>query len=159
MANSEEKPIFMHKMDPPSKHQDFKGEDVDDYEDEVWDKGCDWFRLFCLKRRRNNIDETDTLLHQSGEHRETWWKSKVKKLKEFSEKLAGPKWKNFIRKMSGYCNKRKTQKNRFQYDAYSYALNFDDGADKEGDDLLQGFSSRFAAPPFADERQRAGSGL
>ncbi|XWS70793.1 hypothetical protein CRYUN_Cryun03dG0079400 [Craigia yunnanensis] len=156
MTNSEEKPIFMYK-NSPSKYQDIRGEDVDNHEEEVWDKGCDWFSLFCLKWRQNDIDETDTLLHQRGEHTETWWKSKLKKLKEVSEKLAGPKWKNFIRKMSGYCSKRKTQKNRFQYDPYSYALNFDDGADKEGDDLLQDFSSGFAAP-FADERQRAGSG-
>ncbi|XP_022749577.1 uncharacterized protein LOC111299004 [Durio zibethinus] len=116
------------------KHQDTQGEDVDDQEDEVWGKGCDWFGLFCLKWRPNDIDETDqSLLHQRREHRETWCKSKLKKLKEVSEKLAGPKWKNFIRKTSGYCNKRKTQKNRFQYDPYSYALNFDNGG-KEGDD-------------------------
>ncbi|XP_022729254.1 uncharacterized protein LOC111284680 [Durio zibethinus] len=159
MASSEEKPIFMHK-NPPSKHQDVKVElDVDlEHEDEVLGKGCDWFSFFCLNWRRNDIDETDSLLPQRGEHTETWWKCKLKKLKEVSEKLAGPKWKNFIRKMSGYCNKRKTQKNRFQYDPFSYALNFDNGADKEGDDLHQDFSSRFAAP-FADERQRAGSGM
>ncbi|XWS17039.1 hypothetical protein CRYUN_Cryun33cG0033400 [Craigia yunnanensis] len=158
MTNSEEKPIFMHK-NSPSKYQYMQGEDVDDdHEDEVWGKGCDWFSLFCLKCRRNDIDETDhSLLLQRGEHKETWWKSKLKKLKEVSEKLAGPKWKNFIRKMSGYCNSWKTQKNRFQYDPYSYALNFDNGADK-GDDLLRDFSSRLAAP-FADERQRAGSGM
>ena len=145
-------------MNSPSKHQDVKVEDVDDHEEEVWGKGCDWFSLFCLNWRRNDIDETDTLLHQSGEHTETWWKSKLEKLKEASEKLAGPKWKNFIRKMSGYCNKRKTRNNKFQYDPYSYALNFDNAADKEGDDLLQYFPSRFAAP-FEDERQGAGSGM
>ncbi|XVF88231.1 hypothetical protein PTKIN_Ptkin19aG0033400 [Pterospermum kingtungense] len=148
MANSEDEPLFMHKNSPP-KHQDMQGEDVDDHEDEVWGKGCDWFSLFCLKWRRNGMDETDdSLLHHRGEHKERWWKSKVKKLKEVSEKLAGPKWKNLIRKISGYCNNRKTQKNRFQYDPYSYALNFD----KDGDDDLL-FSSRFAAP-FA-----AGSGV
>ena len=89
----------------PSKYQCKQGEDVDDdHEDEFWDKGCDWFNLFCLKYRQNDIDETDhSLLLQRGEHTETWWKSKLKKLKEVSEKLAGPKWKNFIRKMSGYC--------------------------------------------------------
>ncbi|XVE98478.1 hypothetical protein REPUB_Repub03eG0109900 [Reevesia pubescens] len=162
MANSEEKPIFMYNNNSPSKHQDLPGElEVDyEHEDEVWGEGCDCFSIFCLKWRRNDIDETDTLLmrHRGAEHSsETWCKSKLNKLKEVSEKLAGPKWKNFIRKMSGYCNKRKTQKNMFQYDSYSYALNFDTGADK-GDDLPQDFTSRFAAP-FADDRQRAGSGM
>lgn len=159
MANSEQKPILMPKL------QDI---DVDHEEEEVWgSKGCDWFSLFCLKWRRNGIDDEtdDTLLHQRGGDQaaeETLWKRKLKKLKQFSEKIAGPKWKNFIRKMSGYCsgNKRKkSQKNRFQYDPYSYALNFDNGdddADKRGDEsLLQGFTSR-----FANDRQRgAGSGL
>ncbi|XVF34489.1 hypothetical protein REPUB_Repub18cG0063000 [Reevesia pubescens] len=159
MTNSEEKPFFMHQ-NSPLNHQDLQGDqlDVDDEheEDEVRGKGCDWFSLFCLRFGRHDIHESDTLLHKrGGEHSETWWKCKLKKLKEVSEKLAGPKWKNFIRKMSGYCHKQKTQKNRFQYDPYSYTLNFDNGADREGDDLLQDFSSRFAAP-FADERQRAG---
>ncbi|XVF47964.1 hypothetical protein PTKIN_Ptkin03bG0152200 [Pterospermum kingtungense] len=145
----------MHKHSP-SKLQNI---DVDDdHEEEVWGgRGCDWFSLFCLKWPRNDIDETeDTLLQRRGEKAETLWKRKLKKLKEVSEKLAGPKWKNFIRKMSGYCNKKKTQTKRFQYDPYSYALNFDNGdADKEGHGyLLHDFSSR-----LADDRQRAGSAM
>ncbi|KAE8657920.1 Homeobox protein knotted-1-like 3 [Hibiscus syriacus] len=150
MTNYQEKPIFM------------KAElDVDqvEYEDEVWGKGCSCFSLFCFKRRRfNDDDESDSLLHRRGEEQtETWWKPKLNKLKQVSEKVAGPKWKNFIRKMSGYCHQRKCQKNRFQYDACSYALNFDNGADK-GDDLLRNFSSRFAAP-FEDDRHRTRPGL
>ncbi|OMO52283.1 hypothetical protein CCACVL1_29290 [Corchorus capsularis] len=135
-----------------------QGDEVD--EDEVWDNGCDWCSLFCLKRRR----ETDSLLHHGGDNQtaaETWWKHKLKKVKQVSEKVAGPKWKNFIRKMSGYFNKRKAQKNRFQYDPYSYALNFDNSDDNGygGDEYLvhQDFPHRFA-PPFADDqKQRAGS--
>ncbi|KAB2076656.1 hypothetical protein ERO13_A06G050000v2 [Gossypium hirsutum] len=146
MKNSQENPIFMQA----------------EVEDEgVWGKGCGCFNLFCLKRRRsyNHINESNTLLHQRGEqHTEEWWKCKLNKLKQFSEKVAGPKWKNFIRKMGGYCDKRKDQKNRFQYDPCSYALNFDEGDDKEADDLLRGFSSRFTAP-FEHDRQRVPSGL
>ncbi|GMJ07251.1 hypothetical protein HRI_004394300 [Hibiscus trionum] len=150
MANSQEKSIFMQAE-----------LDVDqvEYEDEVRGNGCSCFNLFCFKWRRfNDIHESDTLLHRRGEeHTETWWKSKLNKLKQVSEKIAGPKWKNFVRKMSGYCHKRKCQKNRFQYDPCSYALNFDNGADK-GDDLLRNFSSRFAAS-FEDDRQQARPGM
>ncbi|KAE8735429.1 Homeobox protein knotted-1-like 3 [Hibiscus syriacus] len=147
MAISQEKPIFMQ-------------EEMDvDHGDEFWGKGCSCFNLFCFKRRRFN-DESDTLLHRrSEEDAETWWKSKLDKLKQLSEKMAGRKWKNFVRKMGGYFHQRKCQKNKFQYDACSYALNFDDGDDdKEGDDLLRNFSSRFAAP-FEDDRQRVRSGM
>ncbi|GMI97621.1 hypothetical protein HRI_003431400 [Hibiscus trionum] len=151
MPNSQEKPIFM-QPEP----------DVDrvEYEDEVWGQGRGCFNLFCFKWRPfNDADESDALLHQRGEeHTVTWWKSKLNSLKQVSEKIAGPKWKNFIRKMSGYCHKRKCRKNKFQYDADSYALNFDDGADGGGDDLLRNFSSRYAAP-FEDDRQRARSGV
>lgn len=151
MGNSKDdhEPFFVHKNSQGKDHVD----------DQDWgNKGCNWCNLFCFKWLRRNIDMDETnqysLLQkrQRGEQStETWWKSKVKKLKQVSEKVAGPKWKNFIRKMSGYCNnyrKKAQKKNRFQYDPHSYALNFDNGnADKElGDEY---FSSRFAA----NERQ------
>ncbi|KAL4285131.1 hypothetical protein GQ457_16G004610 [Hibiscus cannabinus] len=153
MSNSQEKPLFMH-AEP----------DVDrvEFEDEVRGEGRGCFNLFCFNWGRfNDVDESDALLHRrSDEQTETWWKSKLNKLKQVSEKIAGPKWKNFIRKMGGYCHKqRKCRRNKFQYDADSYALNFDDGADNGGDDLLRNFSSRYAAPFEDDRQQRARSGM
>jgi hypothetical protein len=50
---------------------------------------------------------------------------KLKKVKEASEIVAGPKWKTFIRKIGAYIKKRKQRNNQAQYDAESYTLNFD----------------------------------
>ncbi|WCJ30354.1 hypothetical protein M5689_011919 [Euphorbia peplus] len=70
-----------------------------------------------------------------------WTDEKLKKMKEFSEILAGPKWKNFIRRY-GLNKKRRMQ--QLQYDPQSYALNFDDGTSKEIDFGFPNFSARFA---------------
>ncbi|KAK8683024.1 hypothetical protein V6N13_039099 [Hibiscus sabdariffa] len=120
MASSQEKPIFMqvHRVE---------------YEDKVRGNGCSCFSIFCFKWRPfNDVDESYTMLHRRGKgHTGTWWKSKLNKMKEVSEKIAGPKWKNFIREVSGSWHKRECQNNRFQYDpcSYAYALNFDIGDD------------------------------
>lgn len=64
--------------------------------------------------------------------RESWWKKRVKKVKEISEFIAGPEWKTLIRRISNSLNeinmKRKSHM-QFQYDPQSYRLNFDDGSD------------------------------
>ncbi|XP_019197990.1 PREDICTED: uncharacterized protein LOC109191783 [Ipomoea nil] len=87
--------------------------------------------------------------------RGSWLGEKLKKLKEFSEVVAGPKWKNALRKIGKYCNPKKGKTTAFQYDAESYALNFADGMpEEEGDGLLRNFSTRFAAPG-----QRVGGGM
>ena len=65
----------------------------------------------------------------------------------------GPKWKTFIRKISGYGRKQQQQKNRFQYDEHSYALNFNSGAQSEDDDMPPSFSARFSAPFPSTRRQ------
>ncbi|CAI0629559.1 unnamed protein product [Linum tenue] len=85
----------------------------------------------------------------------SWVMSQVKKLKEVSEMVAGPKWKNFIRK-----KQRRNQK--FNYNAESYALNFDCGLEEEEYDYVPGFSQRFAAAAAAvpvDNRNREAFGL
>lgn len=68
---------------------------------------------------------------------------KLKKLKEVSEMVAGPKWKNLVRRIGGYL-KGKKQRNKFQYDPESYALNFDE--EDDDDCPPTGFSARFAVP-------------
>ncbi|KAL7221821.1 hypothetical protein ACSBR1_023711 [Camellia fascicularis] len=111
--------------------------------------GCDCFRLFCFERQQSNDGEARHLLEQEGEHKETWLVNKLKRVKEASELLAGPKWKNFIRRFSKYFNKKK--RTQFQYDPQSYTLNFDHDLDGEGDGLLLGFSSRLASHFFSNE--------
>lgn len=74
----------------------------------------------------------------------------MKELKEYSELVAGPKWKNLVRKIGKYFNpKRSSAKTtQFQYDSDSYALNFDNGdsVGEDDDGLLRNFSSRYAVP-------------
>ncbi|KAK6944400.1 hypothetical protein RJ641_025502 [Dillenia turbinata] len=129
----------------------------DDYEDAATNSGCGncfgRFLSFNNYRRVNNNNNNNK--DQKGVEKESWVSEKLKKLKEFSELIAGPKWKTFIRKLGGYCNNRKSKrsKTQFQYDAQSYALNFDDDNGADGDDdyrLFHSFSARFAAPVSSD---------
>ncbi|CAL5327232.1 hypothetical protein CsSME_00006906 [Camellia sinensis var. sinensis] len=73
------------------------------------------------------------------------------KVREWSEIVAGPRWKTFIRRFNR--NKSGGSKHaNFQYDPLSYALNFDDGsaqiADLEDEHGFPNFSSRYAAIPM-----------
>lgn len=122
----------------PLKENGREGEeDFDEYENTVSAKGCgfDCFGLFSFKTRRRG-NEYDNLLHE-GEYRlgETWWNEKLKEVKEVSELCAGPKWKNFIRMIGRYFSFKRNKHSNFQYDPQSYALNFDSGFDREGDDF------------------------
>ncbi|XP_020169273.1 uncharacterized protein [Aegilops tauschii subsp. strangulata] len=97
----------------------------------------------------------------AGAERRRWWRRGVDalmKVREWSELVAGPRWKTFIRRFrrghhrhgggAGAGGGRK-----LNYDALSYALNFDEGhgASPEGPGGefpgYPDFSTRFAAPP------------
>lgn len=81
-----------------------------------------------------------SLLHGGELREESWVINKAKEVKEFTEVVAGPKWKNFIRKLGKYTNKSRMAECR-QYDPQSYALNFDDGFDdfqQDNDNALLG---------------------
>lgn len=82
-----------------------------------------------------------------------WWLSAFMKLREWSEVVAGPRWKTFIRRFNknsrGCCGMKN---GKFQYDALSYALNFDDGVGEQNvhfDNVFRDFSSRYAAIPIS----------
>ena len=114
--------------------------------------GCGCFRGLSLRWWQGHDEEGKRLLDQKGEGGETWVMEKLRKAKEVSEVIAGPKWKTFIRKISGYGKKQ--QKNRFQYDEHSYALNFNSGAQSEDEDNIPpSFSARFSAPIPVGRRQ------
>lgn len=81
-----------------------------------------------------------------------WWALPVRafqKVREWSEIVAGPKWKTFIRRFNRHNRHR--HQSKFQYDPLSYALNFDDQGQIghfEGEEYsgqFPDFSSRFAA--------------
>ncbi|KAD4889000.1 hypothetical protein R6Q59_034104 [Mikania micrantha] len=78
----------------------------------------------------------------------------LKKIREWSEIVAGPRWKTFIRRF----NRSKSlgrQTSKFQYDPLSYALNFDQGPLQNGDPeseneyMIRNFSSRYVLQPAA----------
>ncbi|CAN0877510.1 hypothetical protein LINGRAHAP2_LOCUS11925 [Linum grandiflorum] len=124
---------------------------------------CLCFPAHCFTRRRTinagprayflQTDQDD----YPEEHQEGRWYSggkrwvveKLKKAREISEVVAGPKWKNFIRRFSrsavGSVNTNKKRTAKFQYDPQSYALNFDDGDATADDCAYPDFSARFAA--------------
>ncbi|XP_040987165.1 uncharacterized protein LOC121235031 [Juglans microcarpa x Juglans regia] len=90
-----------------------------------------------------------------------WWFSgflAFKKIREWSEIVAGPRWKTFIRRFnrsrSGAGGSGSRHAGKFQYDPLSYALNFDEGPGKKDDidgdydyPLYQNFSTRYASVP------------
>ncbi|OMO61608.1 hypothetical protein CCACVL1_23375 [Corchorus capsularis] len=123
-----------------------------DFDQETYSSsGCGCFHGFCWWRRRSRNEGNGYMLHQQEDqnqmiNKESWLKKKAKKLKEMSEILAGPKWKNFIRSFS---KRSKSSSMQFQYDPRSYELNFDDGIHREVDDGFPDFSARFAAPAGA----------
>ncbi|XP_021595189.2 uncharacterized protein LOC110602070 [Manihot esculenta] len=85
----------------------------------------------------------------SAVREDPWWKGGWRRMREWSEITAGPKWKMLIRKIS---RKRARQGyGKFHYDPWDYALNFDDGPGQDGhydEDLIgRGFSSRYSLPP------------
>ncbi|KAI3520787.1 hypothetical protein L1887_10239 [Cichorium endivia] len=75
-----------------------------------------------------------------------WWSKgllPLKKIKEWSELVAIPKLKTFIRRF----NKQRCPRGKFQYDRASYLLNFDEGPGHlEGDDRQpHNFSTRYSS--------------
>nr|XP_043629727.1 uncharacterized protein LOC122601014 [Erigeron canadensis] len=123
--------------------------DYDKYDDEetISGHGCGCFRVFSyFSTRPYDGESTAFIYHRSGDvlDNESWLMSRLKAIKEFSEVVAGPKWKNFIRKFSKKQPRRGNSP--FQYDPESYALNFNDVSGDAGDDesLPRSFSVRYA---------------
>lgn len=148
MSGYQEKQAFMNTYSPirESSREGTPAAAAELYDDDdtaVPPTWCGCFRLCGFGSRAGD----GNYLIGGEESRESWLGGKLKKLKEFSEVVAGPKWKNMLRKIGKYCNPKKGKTPAFQYDAESYALNFADGMPEEEDDgLLRNFSTRFAAP-------------
>jgi len=119
-------------------------------------RGCCCFWSFG-SRESDNWERISTSEEQQKTAGGGWWDKGInalKKVREWSEIVAGPKWKTFIRRLNktGRCKTRK-----FQYDPLSYALNFDDGGPGQNgqlhddDQVFRDFSSRYAAIPLSSK--------
>ncbi|KAL7097148.1 hypothetical protein ACP275_10G125000 [Erythranthe tilingii] len=114
----------------------------------------------CLRRFRFGLyakeESNSYLLHEEEGGvaapliKGAWLFVNLKKLRDFSELVAGPKWKKIVRKI-GKININYKTTARFQYSPESYALNFAGGGDRpeDDDDLLHSFSTRFAPAGFS----------
>lgn len=91
-----------------------------------------------------------------------WWSRglrAIKKIREWSEIVAGPRWKTFIRRFNRHRSPKRMA--NYQYDPFSYALNFDEGPGKNGDccdDGFRNFSTRYAAVNVKTMSPEAGGG-
>ncbi|XP_008239737.1 PREDICTED: uncharacterized protein LOC103338321 [Prunus mume] len=95
---------------------------------------------------------------RANQNNDRWWSRGLKafyKLREWSEIVAGPRWKTFIRRFNrnrsggGGSSGAGRHHGKFQYDPLSYALNFDEGKEDEDDEGggFRDFSTRFASLP------------
>ncbi|GMI83862.1 hypothetical protein HRI_002055500 [Hibiscus trionum] len=116
-----------------------------DFEDTFSSSGCGCMGGLCWWPWRRNTNGYMVQVQAEEVRSESWVKRKAKKLKEMSEVVAGPRWKNFIRRFSTYGinKKRRSVMVQFQYDPHSYQLNFDQ---REAGAGFPDFSARFAAP-------------
>ncbi|XP_075473851.1 uncharacterized protein LOC142504891 [Primulina tabacum] len=144
------------------RQQEYGG---DNHEPEA--AGCGCFRRFCFGWDDEGPSSHNYLLREtapgSALQKESWVVEKFKKLREFSEMVAGPKWKNLVRKIGKFCNPKKSNKEttdqQFRYSPQSYAMNFAGGEEDEDGQLLHSFSTRFAPYAATDNDQRTRFGL
>ncbi|XP_073148353.1 uncharacterized protein [Henckelia pumila] len=75
----------------------------------------------------------------------------LKRIREWSEILAGPRWKTLIRRFN-YRDRNSGKHVDFRYDPVSYAMNFDEGPGQNshfGDDGEDGYFSRNFSSRYA----------
>ncbi|GAV60568.1 hypothetical protein CFOL_v3_04098 [Cephalotus follicularis] len=150
MATQQEKTASICKTSPSSDDDSLKedcGETMSAF------SGCGCFQnVFSVWRRRSNNGTHRYQLQHQEETKEGWLENKLKKVKVLSELLAGPKWKNFIRRF------KKRRLMQFQYDPQSYALNFDDGIDMEVENIGAhlDFTARYASPVGLNKGPQSG---
>ncbi|KAH7684102.1 hypothetical protein IHE45_05G224700 [Dioscorea alata] len=105
---------------------------------------CGWF-----SSRSCRLSDWEPIRSAVDHGMDPWWKRAILRVREWSEIVAGPRWKTFIRRFNRGGGIRRA---RFQYDPLSYALNFDEGTedfDGDGCHSYRNFSARFAVPVSA----------
>jgi len=100
-------------------------------------------------------------IHRNNHQEPRWWVRAFLKIREWSEIVAGPRWKTFIRRFNR--DPRRGQdwddSDKFRYDPVSYTLSFED-EDKDDDDEagvggVRSFSMRYASVPVASGKSPA----
>ncbi|CAL5186177.1 unnamed protein product [Lathyrus oleraceus] len=110
---------------------------------------CSWIPCFSSETSPSLWEPMQLQFSENKEKR--WWFRGWMKVREWSEVVAGPRWKTFIRRFNKNRNVNVKQVS-LNYDPLSYALNFDEGDGGNGgeDSYVHGyggFSSRFASIP------------
>ncbi|GFQ06776.1 hypothetical protein PHJA_002821600 [Phtheirospermum japonicum] len=117
---------------------------------------CCFLNFWCFKSGKSD-DWERISTEQESLNRSLWDKEigALKKVREWSEVVAGPKWKTFIRRFSRTGGRARPGK--FGYDPLSYALNFDDGltgqhSEIEFNRVARDFSLLYAATPVQNDQ-------
>ncbi|KAH6774453.1 hypothetical protein C2S52_002587 [Perilla frutescens var. hirtella] len=113
-------------------------------------RGCCSFNFPCFRSRQSENWERISSSAEENEaiYNRSWWDrgaDALKKVREWSELVAGPKWKTFIRRFNRTGGRARPAK--FQYDPLSYSLNFDQGRGQNWECEVRDFSSRYAPIP------------
>ncbi|XP_022134303.1 uncharacterized protein LOC111006597 [Momordica charantia] len=107
---------------------------------------CLW--LPCLRSNPSQAGSMWWERIRTSEHDDDWWLRGWRRIRGWSEIVAGPKWKTFIRQFNKSPRNRQST---FRYDPLSYSLNFDEGPVRDDpfyeDHKRRDFSTRFAAMP------------
>lgn len=104
---------------------------------------------FCIPYRWQKVRPSST---EHNPNTTLWSRgiNALKKIREWSEIVAGPRWKTFIRRFNRNKSSGRNS-SKFQYDPLGYALNFDEGPLENGDSeleneyMVRNFSSRYAS--------------
>ncbi|XP_068642042.1 uncharacterized protein [Aristolochia californica] len=127
--------------------------DMGDEADLIFSKRscCFWIPLLDSGRYSGSPESVWWGRIRKAESDDRWWKRGWRRVREWSELVAGPRWKTFIRRFKKKVRGGGRQA-KFQYDPLSYAMNFDEGQNgdmEEDGGGYRDFSSRYAVPPVS----------